>query len=763
MKSVLAQDIARGDGVLLLDPAGTLAEEVLALIPPSRHNHVCYFNIADRDFPIGFNIYADVPPERRSTLAEQVVSAFKSIWFDMWGPQLERLLRASSLALLDTPGTSMVDILRLYFDPDSARKYSPAAATPSPLVFFEREFAHWSQDFLDRAISPVLNKLEAFLSHDLIRNILGQSESTLHMEHALARNRIVIVNLARGAIGDAPAFLMGSLILARTEAAALTRDLTTASPFHVYIEEAQNFKSGVIGSMYSQIRKFKVSLFLVTQDFSALDDKTRAAITANADTIICFRLSPDDAEDMARLFNREHQEFNPVALQNLNVGEAHFHGGRLLRRPRHVHFPAQEDAPASRAARHYGRRREKVEPIITKALLSLTKPATNPTKKNDAPRRRRAPSIYDDHRTKRRRRFARTKPSARDSGSPTACFQSSAASCDSAFSPSIRSSTLLDIEQKVYALPPVSAQKVSRLLRDLYDAGYIERVLGPVTNLTDFSAVRRQPTTYALAQNGAQQLSDTDHIPLDHIDWQLKNNASVHCTSTTPSASPISSSHSSPQQRHGLDLIDHHDFIPYLPPAPRDPKALTLSVTVDGIEYTRRPDRLLALTDHTGTRLPFAHEWHSGEVPNRRDPAALWRGYRQTNFADTIWIYWNARNAGAFKTLWGASNIRILTVTASDESIVNLSRQVARITESPLTKLFLFTTPARLFTEARSRRSGTRRNTPTTMQSIATHSRHCARRHQSPFSITQRSSDPDLLNEYFMSSTLHLPILPPIR
>src|SRR5262245_40514954 len=187
LKSVLAQDIARGDGVLLLDPAGTLAEEALAFIPPIRNNQLCYFNIADRDFPVGFNIFADVPPERRSTLAEQIVSAFKSIWLDMWGPQLERLLRASSLALLDTPGTSMVDILRLYFDPDFRAQVLSRCRNPVAVVFFEREFSAWSPEFLDKAISPVLNKLEAFLSHDLIRNILGQSESTLHMEQALAR------------------------------------------------------------------------------------------------------------------------------------------------------------------------------------------------------------------------------------------------------------------------------------------------------------------------------------------------------------------------------------------------------------------------------------------------------------------------------------------------------------------------------------------------------------------------------------------------
>ena len=142
LKSVIAQDIARGDGVLLLDPAGTLAEEVLALVPPWRNNHVCYFNIADRDFPIGFNIYADVLPERRSTLAEQIVSAFKSIWFDMWGPQLERQLRASSLALLDTPGTSMVDILRLYFDFELPRADPRALPQPDRAHLFRARICH---------------------------------------------------------------------------------------------------------------------------------------------------------------------------------------------------------------------------------------------------------------------------------------------------------------------------------------------------------------------------------------------------------------------------------------------------------------------------------------------------------------------------------------------------------------------------------------------------------------------------------------------
>jgi len=258
--------------------------------------------------------------------------------------------------------------------------------------------------------------------------------------------------------------------------------------------------------------------------------------------------------------------------------------------------------------------------------------------------------------------------------------------------------TLLDIEQKVYALPPVSRQKVSRLLADLYDANYVERVLGPVTNLTEFSAVHRMPTTYALAQNGAHQLAGTDHLSIDHLDWHLKNRrvGSLHIDHTIGVADFVLAFLAASKE-HGLQLIDHYDLVPYLPPTARDTKALTLSVSIDGIEYTRRPDRLLAMSDGAGRRPYLVHEWHSGEMPNRRDPGALWRGHRQTNFADKIWIYWQARTADAFKAAWGTNDVRILTVTASDESIVNLSRQVARITERPLTKLFLFTTPARLF------------------------------------------------------------------
>ena len=107
LRSIVAQDIARGDGLLLIDPHGTLAEECLALVSPQRRNHVCVFDLADSDFPIAFNIFADVHPDDRELLAEGIVSAMFTIWADSWGPQLERILRNSLIVLLDLPATSV--------------------------------------------------------------------------------------------------------------------------------------------------------------------------------------------------------------------------------------------------------------------------------------------------------------------------------------------------------------------------------------------------------------------------------------------------------------------------------------------------------------------------------------------------------------------------------------------------------------------------------------------------------------------------------
>ena len=214
----------------------------------------------------------------------------------------------------------------------------------------------------------------------------------------------------------------------------------------------------------------------------------------------------------------------------------------------------------------------------------------------------------------------------------------------------------------------------------------------------------------------------TDHIPIDHLDWAaqeqpapliahrshrrhrgLRHQPSCRLQETRPRphrSSRPRSVHAALGPRHERAHAFRH-------------RSTASSTRVARIAFSRSPTA-------SATMLPFVLEWHSGEVPGGRDPDALWRGYRQSRFSDTIWIYWKAREADAFRALWGASNFRVLTVTANDESIVNLSRKVAHITERPSRSSSCSRRHRASFATVRSPRSGTRRSTPSTTRSCAT-------------------------------------------
>jgi hypothetical protein len=229
-------------------------------------------------------------------------------------------------------------------------------------AFFERQFAAWPRDFVETAISPVLNKIEAFTVSRKIRNVLGQTVNKLHFEHALRRGRIVIARLAKGAVGDKPAYLMGSLLLARALAAvtARERDADDRLPFHIVIDEAQNFDAGVITSLLTDARKYAVSVTAVTQFLDRMDIAARQAILGSTETLVCFRLGPDDAAQLAPLFDREHQQFNAQVLVHLELGQAWCRGSYLSPDRAPLTYPGA-DAVRRQSRRHYARPRTGVE------------------------------------------------------------------------------------------------------------------------------------------------------------------------------------------------------------------------------------------------------------------------------------------------------------------------------------------------------------------------------------------------------------------
>jgi DNA helicase HerA-like ATPase len=371
LRSIIAQDIARGDGLLLIDPHGTLAEECLALVPltENRRNQVCVFDLSDTEYPVAFNVLADVHPDERELVAEGIVSAMYTVWGDIsWGPQLERILRNSLIVLLDSPGTSFVHIPRFLTDPVFRERIVSRATNPVARDFFQRAFVNWSQEFVEQSISPVLNKVEAFTVNRKIRNVLGQEKSKLHFEHALGHSRIVIAKLAKGSVGDKPASLTGSFLLARALSATMARERQPKEnhrPFHIIIDEAKNFGPRAIADLLTDGRKFKVSVTVATQFLDSLEPEAQQAVLGSTGTLVCFRLGPDDAKHLAPLFDREHQQFNPHVLYNLELGEAWCRGSFLYPDDHPLNFPNPENV-RKQSRRHYSRPRHVVEQEIAR-------------------------------------------------------------------------------------------------------------------------------------------------------------------------------------------------------------------------------------------------------------------------------------------------------------------------------------------------------------------------------------------------------------
>jgi uncharacterized protein DUF87 len=393
--NTLAQDIARGDGALLLDPHGDLSERALSIIPTHRRNHVCYLNLADLEFPVGINLLEDVPADQRAVVVDGLVSAARAIWHDFWGPRLEQILRHSARALLEYPNASLVIMPRLLTDDEFRARVVARVSDPLTQTFFGRRFSEWQDSYREEAIDPVLNKIDAFIGSIHVRNVVGQSTSTLHFEHAMNAGRIIIANLSRGLVGETSANLMGAFLLARAQAAAMARAALPPAerrPFHILIDEAQNFGAGgIIAQLLSESRKYAVSIVLATQYIAAIAPPVRASLLGNVHTLIAFRVGHDDAEALAPEFNRPHQDFNPYALRQLERGEAMVRvagisDGDLVSLPLEPTDRGSAQAVKKQSRLHYGTRRELVEERIWKVLVG---PDNNNGKRKRGKSRRR--------------------------------------------------------------------------------------------------------------------------------------------------------------------------------------------------------------------------------------------------------------------------------------------------------------------------------------------------------------------------------------
>jgi energy-coupling factor transporter ATP-binding protein EcfA2 len=324
LENMAAQDIQNGEGMAFIDPHGKTAELLLNYVPEHRIKDVLYFAPFDLEHPISFNVLEDVGFDKRHLVVSGLMSTFKKIWLDAWSARMEYILSNTLLALLETPGTTLLGVNRMLADKDYRKMIVDNVKDPSVKSFWIDEFAKYTDRFAAEATPAIQNKIGQFTSNPLIRNIIGQPKSSFDLRQMMDQNKIIIINLSKGRVGEANANLLGSMLITKIYLAAMSRadvserELQKLPNFYLYVDEFQSFANESFADILSEARKYKLNLTIAHQYIEQMSEEVRAAVFGNVGTMITFRVGAFDAEILEKEFA---PQFTAEDLVNLGFAQ----------------------------------------------------------------------------------------------------------------------------------------------------------------------------------------------------------------------------------------------------------------------------------------------------------------------------------------------------------------------------------------------------------------------------------------------------------
>ncbi len=310
LENLAYQDIMDGKGFCFIDPHGDSAEELLGMIPRSRMDDVIYFNPSDTENPLGFNIFEIESPEDMDFVISETNSMLKSLYdpgnTGVVGPRMENIVRNAALLLMSDPeGGTFMDIPKVLVDPEFAKQKIKYLRNQRAIDFWTKEWpASQRSNDAGELVSWVVSKWAPFES-GLINNIIGQKKSAFNIREVMDNNKILLVNLSKGKLGEAAAKLLGMVFVMKFQAAAMSRaDIPEdeRKDFCLFVDEFQNFATDSFESILSEARKYRLNLILANQFTTQLKDSIKDAIFGNVPNKIVGRVGIDDAEVLQKAF-----------------------------------------------------------------------------------------------------------------------------------------------------------------------------------------------------------------------------------------------------------------------------------------------------------------------------------------------------------------------------------------------------------------------------------------------------------------------------
>src|SRR5882724_107604 len=322
IETMALQDMARGAGFALIDPHGDLVERIAARIPQSRASDVIYLDAADPAQPYGYNPLRHVRADRIPLAASGLMEVFKKKWPDAWGVRMEHILRNTLMALLEQPDATLHDILRMFSDKEYRKGIARSLKNEPVRAFLEKEFEKFSFGYRADGTAPIQNKVGAFLADPMLNRILTAPKQDLHIRQLMDDGKILLVNLAKGKIGEDSSSLLGALLVTTIGLAGYSRadmQSTKRRDFFVYIDEFGSFTTLALANMLSEMRKYRLGFTVAAQYLQQLEPDIRYAVMGNVGTLISFRVGVEDATYLAKEFQARFEPLDLMQLPNYHI------------------------------------------------------------------------------------------------------------------------------------------------------------------------------------------------------------------------------------------------------------------------------------------------------------------------------------------------------------------------------------------------------------------------------------------------------------
>lgn len=325
LKSLILQDVREGKGLCFMDPHGDAIEDILKLIPPERAEDVIYFNPSDTERPMGLNLLEAKTEDEKHFAATAVINMMYKL-FDPYktgivGPRFEHAVRNAMLTAMYEPGSTFVEIMRILTDARFVQELLPKVADPIVRRYWTDQIAQTSDFHKSEVLDYITSKFGRFVTNKLIRNIIGQSQSSFDLRRVMDEGKILLINLAKGSLGEENSNFLGLILVPRVLMAAMSRvdvDMDKRRDFYFYVDEFQNFATPDFAVILSEARKYRLGLCVANQFIGQVEEEVKNAVFGNVGTIVAYRVGVSDASYLAH-------EFTPVFGEDdlLNVERYH--------------------------------------------------------------------------------------------------------------------------------------------------------------------------------------------------------------------------------------------------------------------------------------------------------------------------------------------------------------------------------------------------------------------------------------------------------